>query len=147
MTHHFSIVCPIQYWWHSYIKKPAIWNSFFFFLLFRAALVAYGSLQARGRIGGSCQSKPQPQQPGDQSHVYDLHHSSRQHQVLNPQIEARVPMDTSRVHYYWAMMGIPWYLNLIGSSVFLFAESGNPSLTPSNFSIAGLWEVGVAAVC
>ena len=39
----------------------------------------------------------------DLSHICDLHHSSQQHQILNPLIEARDPtcvlMDTSRVGY------------------------------------------------
>ena len=39
----------------------------------------------------------------DLSHLCDLHHSSRQHQILNPLSEAsdrtHVPMDTSRVHF------------------------------------------------
>ena len=39
----------------------------------------------------------------DLSHVYNLHHSSQQHQILNPVSEARdrtcVLMDTSQVLY------------------------------------------------
>jgi len=39
----------------------------------------------------------------DPSHVCDLHHSSRQRQILNPLSEARdrtcVLMDTSRIRY------------------------------------------------
>ena len=45
------------------------------------------------------------------SHVCYLHHSSWQRQVLNPLSEVwdwiHVLMDTSRVHYRWATMGIP----------------------------------------
>ena len=52
----------------------------------------------------------------DLSHVCELHHSSWQHQVFNPLIEARdwtfILMDTSRVvtagaGYLWATMGTP----------------------------------------
>ena len=45
--------------------KVVVYISFFFsFRLFRAALVAYGTFQAGGRIGAaaSCQPMPQPQQ-------------------------------------------------------------------------------------
>ena len=44
----------------------------------------------------------------DLSHVCDLHHSSRQHRILNPLSKARdrtqILMDTGWVHYCWAMM-------------------------------------------
>ena len=47
----------------------------------------------------------------DLSHVCDLHHSSRQRQILNPLSEARdqtrILMDTSQVHYRWASTGTP----------------------------------------
>ena len=47
----------------------------------------------------------------DPSHICNLHHSSRQCQVLKPLGKARdrtrVLMDTSWVHYHWATMGIP----------------------------------------
>jgi len=40
----------------------------------------------------------------DMSHVCNLHHSSQQHQILNPLSEARngtcILMDTSQVHYH-----------------------------------------------
>ena len=47
----------------------------------------------------------------DQSHVCNLHQSSLQHWILNPLSGARdqtcVLMDTSQVHYHWAIMGTP----------------------------------------
>ena len=47
----------------------------------------------------------------DLSCVCDLHHSSRQHQVLNPLIEARdgthILTDTSLVRYHGATVGTP----------------------------------------
>jgi len=52
---------------------------FLFFCLFAiswAALMAYGGSQARGRIG-------------DPSRVCNLHHRSRQRQILNPLSKAR----------------------------------------------------------
>ena len=72
---------------------------FFFFSLFRAAPAAYGSSQARGRMGAAAAGlTPQPQQHG----------------VLNPLSRARdrtqVLMDTSWVRYQWATM---WTLSLL----------------------------------
>ena len=49
---------------------------FCFALLFRATPVAYGGSHARTQ---QCQM----------SHTYNLHHSSQQHQILNPLSEAR----------------------------------------------------------
>ena len=47
----------------------------------------------------------------DPSRVCDLHHSSRQRQILNPLSEARdwtrVLIDTSWIHYSWATAGTP----------------------------------------
>ena len=49
--------------------------------------------------------------------VRDLHHSSRQHWILNPLSEARdrthMLMDTRWVCYRWATTGTPWSLSLI----------------------------------
>ena len=46
----------------------------------------------------------------DLSRVCHLHHSSAQHQILNPLSKARdrtlIPMDTSRVRYHCATKGI-----------------------------------------
>ena len=45
------------------------------------------------------------------SRACDLHHSSRQHWILNPLSEAKdgssILMDTSWVYYHWATTGIP----------------------------------------
>ena len=46
-------------------------------------------MEARGRIGATAASLPQPQQGKDLSQVCDLHHSSRQQRILNPLSEAR----------------------------------------------------------
>ena len=47
----------------------------------------------------------------DRSCVYDLHHSSRQHQILNPLNKARywicILMDPSQICFHWATMGTP----------------------------------------
>ena len=57
-----------------------------------------------------------------QSHVFDLHHGSRQHHILNPLSEVKdwtcILMDTSQIGFRWARMGTPhlefFYLNFIG---------------------------------
>ena len=45
----------------------------------------------------------------DPSHIWDLHHTSQQCQILNPLIKARdrtcVLMDTSQIRFRWATMG------------------------------------------
>ena len=47
----------------------------------------------------------------DPSQICDLHHSSRQHQILNPLSGAKdwthILMDTSHIHFCWATMGTP----------------------------------------
>ena len=59
------------------------------FLLFRAIPSAYGSSQARGRIGAPAVACATAMATWDLSCVYYLHHSSRQHQILNPLSEGR----------------------------------------------------------
>ena len=48
------------------------------------------------------------------SHIWNLHHSSRQRHILNPLCEARdqthILMNTSQVRYHWATMGTPIFL-------------------------------------
>ena len=58
-------------------------------LLFRATPEVYGISQARGLIGTSAASlhhSPTATATPDLSRVCDLHHSSRQHWILNPLI-------------------------------------------------------------
>ena len=54
------------------------------FCLLRAEPEAYGSSQARGRIGAAYTTATQNPSP-----VFDLHHSSQHHQILNPLSGAR----------------------------------------------------------
>ena len=58
-----------------------------FFFFFRAAPTAYGSLQARGRIGASAAGLHH--NGGSKLHICDLHHSSWQCRILNPLSESR----------------------------------------------------------
>ena len=73
--------------------------------------MAYGSSQERGGTGataaGRCHSHAE-----SEPHVQrNLHHSSVQHQILNPLSEARdrarILMDTSRICFLCATRGIP----------------------------------------
>ena len=83
----------------------------FYFCLFRAAPMAYGSSQVRGHIGAIAADLYHNHGMPDPSHVCNLHHSSQQCWILDPLIEARdricVLMDTSQDHYHWATMGTP----------------------------------------
>ena len=58
---------------------------FYFVFLFRAAPTAYGSSRASGQIGAI----PAGTETQDPSHVCDLHHSSQQCWIPNPQSKAR----------------------------------------------------------
>ena len=72
---------------------------YFYFLLFRAVSVAYGSSQARGWIRVASGS---------------LHHSSWQHGILNPLSEARgrtrIFVDAGRVHEPQQELPQFWFL-------------------------------------
>ena len=60
----------------------------------------------------------------------DLHHSSWQHQILNPLREARdrtrILIDTSQVHYLWATTGTPKIVIL--DSIFILTTPNDASL-------------------
>ena len=76
-------------------------NFFFsFFYLFRATPAAYGSSQARGRIGAAAAGLHHSHSNNGSSCLCDLCYSSQQCQILNPLSEARDPtyilVDTSR---------------------------------------------------
>ena len=57
------------------------------------------------------------------SHIFYLHHSSQQHQILNPLSRPRdrthLLMDTSRVHYHQATVGTPFHQSFDRLEVFL----------------------------
>ena len=85
------------------------------FVVFLGAIpMAHGGSQARGWIGAAAAG---------------LHHSSQQHRILHPLSEARdwthILMDTSRVHYHWAMKGTP---------ILNFSLMKNPNLLLSHDS-------------
>ena len=74
-----------------------------FHLLFRAEPAAYGSSQARVKLELQLPAYTTAIEAQDPSHVYDLHHSSWQHWILNSLSEVRNQthslMDTSQVCY------------------------------------------------
>ena len=47
----------------------------------------------------------------DRSPIFNLHHSSQQHQILNPLSEARdqtcILMDANQIRFHWATTGTP----------------------------------------
>ena len=76
----------------------------------------------------------------DPSRICDLHHSSRQHWILNPLSKARdwtcILMYTSQIHFHWATIGTPrflswllqWFLCLYSSLVLSFSVTGKGSV-------------------
>ena len=74
---------------------------FYFSLLFRAAPAAYRGSQARGQIRAVAASLHQSHSSTDVSLVCNLHHSSRQRQILSPLSKAGdqtcVLMDASQI--------------------------------------------------
>ena len=78
---------------------------FFFFFLLRAMHATYGNSQARGRIGPAAAGLHHSHSnTGSKLHICDLHHSSWQHQILNPLSKTRdrnpILMDASRVRHH-----------------------------------------------
>ena len=71
--------------------------------VFKAASVAYGSFQAKGRIGVAAAGLHHSHRNiGSEPHLCNLHHSSWQFQIILPLSKDRdwtlILMDTSRVH-------------------------------------------------
>ena len=54
-----------------------------------AAPATYGSYQARGQIRAAAEAYTTATAMQDLSHICDLHHSLRQHWILNPLSEAK----------------------------------------------------------
>ena len=89
--------------------------------------MAYGDSQARGLIGATAANLCQSHRMPDQSHVCNLHHSSRQCWILNPLSEARdrtcnltVP---SRIRSRAAMTGTP--RNTLCSKIMRLGDSAS----------------------
>ena len=75
------------------------------------APAAHWSSQARGQIGDADRLQADTTATADLSRICDLHHSSWQHQFLDPLSEAgdgaHILMDTSWVCYRWAKTETP----------------------------------------
>ena len=95
--------------------KSTYWNFLFLFIYLFIYLIFLGphpwhmSSQARGQIGAVASGLARATAMPDLSCICELHHSSQQHQILNPLSRARdrthILMDASQVHYHWATMG------------------------------------------
>ena len=92
------------------------WLIFLSFVLFRAAPSAHGGSQARGPIKVTAAGLHHSNSNAQYEWVWDLHHSSQQHQIINPLSEARDLtrnlMDASRIRLPCAMTGAPLFLYL-----------------------------------
>ena len=89
----------------------------FFFLLFRATLVAYENSQARDRIRAAAAAASRRHSYSNLGSELRLqYHSSWQCQIPNPMSEARgqsrILMDTSQIRFCFATIGTPWVLLL-----------------------------------
>ena len=84
---------------------------FLLFFFFRATPTAYGSSQAKGRIGAVAASLHHSTTMWDPSHICDLHHSSQQCRIPDPLSKARdqtgILMDASRVPLHCTTTGTP----------------------------------------
>ena len=103
----------------NYTLGPILWFWVFVYLfihlfiylllLFRAGPVAYGISQAREQIRATAATYTTNTAIQYLIHTCELYHSSGQCWILNPLRETRdqiqVLMDTSWVHYCWAIMG------------------------------------------
>ena len=92
--HWYPLVCSFYLNNHPFFYEMFLgFFGFFVFVFcpFRAAPMAYGVSQARGRIGSySCQpTYITGTETRDLSHVCDLHHSSWPRWILNPLSKAR----------------------------------------------------------
>ena len=102
---------------HKKKKKNLLFN------LLQATPEAYGSSQARGRIGAAAAGYTTATATQDLSLICDLHHSSWQCCILIPLSEARdrthILVVPSRIHFHCATTGTP-HLDIlwrIGSSI------------------------------
>ena len=76
-------LCPIQ----GLLMSPV--TNFFFFFFFWAAPAAYGGSQARVESELQLPTYTTTTAMQDPSRLCDLHHSSRQHPILNPLSKAK----------------------------------------------------------
>ena len=110
---------------------------------FRAAPMAYGSSQTRGRIWAEAANLLQPQQCQIHaaSSTYTIAHGN--YQILNPLSKARnrthILRDTSRVRYCWATPRTPIVLFFNITLVFFIKELSICSFSPRAFTYWRVW--------
>ena len=96
-------------------------GGFFLFLFFFFFFLLFGG---HSWLGVESLSAYAYSHTWDLSYIYDLHHNSWQHWILNPLSKARdwthIFMDTSQVRYHWATAGTP--LIVILTCISLFAN-------------------------
>ena len=110
----YVVVCVCQSQLPSPSLPPACLTYYYFFLS-RAAIAAYGSSQARGKIGAVAASH-------SHSNVESKPHLQPTSQLMptpdpNPLSEARdwtlILMGPNQLHDCWAMTGTPWISSII----------------------------------
>ena len=110
------------YPWPFFLLKNIYWKTPFFFLflfffLVSATHAAYGNSRLGVESDLQLPAYTTATATPDPSSIFDLHHSSQQHRILNPLSKARdwtrVLMDTGWVHYHWAPTGTPKHPFLI----------------------------------
>ena len=73
--------------------------------------MACESSQARGQIRAAAPAYTTATEIRDSSHICDLHHNSRQRQILNPLSEASnqtcILKGTSQIHFHRTTVGTP----------------------------------------
>ena len=115
--------------WRSLLFFSFFFLSFFFFSFFSAAApTTYGSSQDMGQIGTAAAGLWHSQSKEDLSHICDLNHSLWKCQILKIFSETRyqthVLMNTSQVHYHWAMLGTPgYYFSYLHSSLYFHTSN------------------------
>ena len=123
-----SFAFYVWHWRDAQRLRTGVFSFFFFclFVFYRAPPLAFGGSQARGLIGAIVAAYTTATATRHPSHVFDLHHSSWQHWILNPLNKARdwtcnlvVP---GRIRFLCAMTGTPW-ASILTSDIIKFKLS------------------------
>ena len=107
---YFSYLSVILCYFQTFWRLPFA-LVLFICLFFRATPAACGSSQARSPIGAAAASHTTATALKNLSYIYDSHHSSRPHRILNPLSEARDRtqnlMVTCQIPFCCATTGTP----------------------------------------
>ena len=105
----------------TYVACIVFLFSFFFFGLFRDIPAVYGGSRRGVKMELQLPAYATATAMPDPNRVCDLHHSSQQCQIFKPLNKARdrtrIHMDTSQIHFLWAMTGTPLYCVSTGPHV------------------------------